>query len=232
MSDDPATPTTSEHDALRRLLDERFSCRAYQSRAVPRRVIETLLETAQRTASWCNSQAWQVDVTSGAATERFREVLYATAKTQPMKSDIPEPSEYRGVYQDRRRAAGYGLYASLGIARDDRERRHEQLLENFRLFGAPHVAVIHSDAALGPYGYVDCGGYVANFLLAAQSLGIAAIPQAAIAMYSGVVRGFFQIPDDRVIVCGISFGYADAEHPVNRFRTEREQLDRVARFHV
>jgi hypothetical protein len=27
------------------------------------------------------------------------------------------------------------------------------------------------------------------------------------------------------VVCAISFGYADVEHPVNRFRTERASLD-------
>ncbi len=56
------------------------------------------------------------------------------------------------------------------------------MLENYRFFGAPHVAIITSDKALGVYGAVDCGGYVSTLLLAAESLGIAAVPQAAVAM--------------------------------------------------
>ena len=32
-----------------------------------------------------------------------------------MRSGIPEPEEYRGVYRTRWREAGYGLYSSLGI---------------------------------------------------------------------------------------------------------------------
>jgi nitroreductase len=96
-----------------------------------------------------------------------------------------------------------------------------QSAENFRLFGAPHVAVISAPACLGPYALVDVGGYLANLLLAAQSFGLSAIPQAAIAMHSDVVHEALGIPLDRHIVAGVSFGYGDHDHPVNRFRTTR-----------
>jgi nitroreductase len=44
------------------------------------------------------------------------------------------------------------------------------------------------------------------------------------------VRGFFGLDEDRLVVCGISFGYADAAHPANRFRTARAALEDVATF--
>src|SRR5207253_4078739 len=56
-----------------------------------------------------------------------------------------------------------------------------QALENYNFFGAPHVAVIHTDEALGIYGAIDCGAYVGNFTLAAQALGLGTIAQAALA---------------------------------------------------
>jgi len=46
-----------------------------------------------------------------------------------------------------------------------------QALENFNFFGAPHVAIVHTDEALGVYGAIDCGGYVTSFMLAAQARG-------------------------------------------------------------
>ena len=49
------------------------------------------------------------------------------------------------------------------------------------MFGAPHVAIVTSDEALGVYGAVDCGAYVSNFMLAAHSLGVGSIAQAALA---------------------------------------------------
>jgi len=116
----------------------------------------------------------------------------------------------------------------VGIAHGDREASGRQTLENFRLFGAPHAAVITSDRDLGVYGAVDCGSYVANFMTAAQCFGVDTIAQAAIAMQSQAVREFFSIPDDRRIVCGISFGYGDRKHPANGFRTRRDGIDEIA----
>ncbi|AGI24832.1 nitroreductase [Pseudomonas sp. ATCC 13867] len=97
-------------------------------------------------------------------------------------------------------------------------------MENFRFFGAPHVAMITTDQALGVYGAVDCGAYVANFLLAAASLGVATIPQAALAVRPQRVRDYFGLSSDRLVVCGISLGYAEPSHPANSFRTTRADI--------
>ncbi|MFD3809803.1 nitroreductase [Rhodococcus sp. NPDC058639] len=216
---------TSSADVLSNLLDSRYSCRAFLSKQVPRDDIEGMLGMAQRTASWCNSQPWRVHLTSGAATDRLRDAVYTQAASGALDPDIPGPAEYRGEYAERRRNAGYALYNALGIARDDYARRGEQMLENFRFFGAPHVAVVSTDKALGVYGAVDCGGYVSNLLLAAESLGIAAVPQAAVPMASAALHRELGIGDDRDIVCAVSFGYADEAHPANTCRTDRAALD-------
>lgn len=222
---------TAPIDTLETLLASRYSCRAYKTEQVPRAIIDRILNAAQKTASWCNSQPWQVTVTSGEATRKFRDVLYPVAASgAPNSGDFPFPREYRGVYLDRRRESGFQLYNTLGIARGDKAAYAEQALQNFNFFGAPHVAIITSDEALGVYGAVDCGGYVNNFMLAAQALGLATVPQAALAFHSAVVRKHFGMSDDRRVVCGISFGYPDREHKVNSYRTNRAQLDDVATF--
>lgn len=213
---------------LRELLDERFSCRAFRPDPVPRPVQERLLALAQRTASWCNSQPWQVHIVGGRATERFRALMQAPAVPDEPGPDFAWPQAYQGVYQERRRECAMALYDSVGITRGDREASAAQTRENFRFFGAPHVAMITSDASLGVYGAVDCGGFVANFLLAATSLGVATVPQAALASRPQRVRDFFGLSPDRLVVCGISFGYADGTHPANGFRTTRASLGAVA----
>lgn len=225
--------TERDDDVLQRLLEGRYSCRAFQSRPVPQSMIERLLFLAQKTPSWCNTQPWHLHITSGAATERFRTAMYDFMATKPEpKSDLPVPREYRGISLARRRECGAALYDSVGIARGDKEAYARQSMENFRLFGAPHVAIMTTDEPLGVYGAVDCGAYVSSFVLAAQSLGLATIPQAALAIYGGeFVRNYFKIAEDRLLVCGISFGYADTEHPVNRFRTTRARFDEAATFY-
>lgn len=209
------------------LLAERFSCRGFRPDPVPRAIIEAILALAQRTPSWCNSQPWQVTVTAGAATEKLRAGLLASVAAGVNAPDLPYPREYRGVYLERRRECGFQLYASVGVTRGDKAAGERQALENFRLFGAPHAAIVTSEEALGVYGAVDCGAYVNNFMLAARRHGVASIAQAALARQAPFLREHFGIPAGRIVVCGISFGYEDPDHPANRFRTTRAEVRAV-----
>lgn len=217
---------------LEQLLGERFSCRAFLPEPVPRATIERILRAAQKTASWCNSQPWRIEIASGAAARDFRDVMYAAASSgKPNSGDFPFPREYRGVYLERRRESGFQLYNSLGIPRGDKAAYARQALENFKFFGAPHVAIVHTDEALGVYGAIDCGGYVTSFMLAAQALGVATIPQAALAFHSRLVRDHFGLGEDRKVVCGISFGYPDRAHKANSYRTTRAAITDAVTFH-
>ncbi|MEN9885821.1 MAG: hypothetical protein RL758_399 [Pseudomonadota bacterium] len=72
---------------------------------------------------------------------------------------------------------------------------------------------------------MDCGAWVSSFLLAATSLGLGAIAQAAVASWPVILRAQLPISDDQRVVCGISFGYEDATHPANDFRTHRAPIE-------
>ncbi|MFT4193170.1 nitroreductase [Ottowia sp.] len=220
--------STADVDALRRLVFGRATCRAYLPEPVPEDVIRGIVDVARGTASWCNTQPWDLVVTSGERTERFREALMDQVRRHPEpQTDFPFPDGYQGVCLERRRRSGLQLQEALGIGRGDKDRRDAQSFENFRLFGAPHVAIVTVPQALGTYGAVDAGGFVCAFLLSAQAHGVATTPQAALAMQSRFIRAYFGMPDDRRVVCGISFGYADQAHPVNGYRTERAGVDDI-----
>jgi nitroreductase len=227
----PRYATQDRIGVLEELLNERYSVRAFLPKAVPREIIAHVLNVAQRTASWCNSQPWQVVIASGEAKERFRKLIYAEAAAGAAQdSDFPFPREYKGVYLDRRRESGFQLYNTLGIPRGDKAAYARQALENYNFFGAPHVAIIHTNEPLGVYGAIDCGAYVGNFMLAAQALGLGSIAQAALARHSGLIRRHFNLAADRCVVCGISFGYADHAHKVNGYRTSRAALADTVTF--
>lgn len=223
-------PASTRANSFEQVLDARYSCRGYLADPVGRETINRILHLAQRTPSWCNAQPWQVIVTSATATERLRQALQSPQATAETASDIAPPVDYRGVYKDRRRECGFQLYDSVGIAHDDRQSSMRQALENFKFFGAPHVAIITTETLLGTYGAVDCGAYVNNFMLAARSLGVASIAQAALAMRSKFLHEWFEIPAERQVVCGISFGYEDPAHPANGFRTTRASMEQVVQW--
>ena len=218
------------YDNLRLLLNSRYSCRAYKKQEVSEKDIREIISTASRVPTWCNAQPWEVLVTRGEATEKLSQLLIESTKTQQINPDFNWPTQYVGQYAQRRRQCGYQLYESIGIQKEDKKRRKEQMMLNYKFFGAPHVAIITSESDLGPYGSMDCGGFIAAFTIVAQAKGIATIAQASITGYAQTIRKYFQIPKNRLIQTAISFGYSDDLHPVNHFRTEREKSEKVVKI--
>ncbi|ALX06199.1 nitroreductase [Aeromicrobium erythreum] len=212
-------------DVLEGLLADRWSCRGYTDEQVDTATIERLLAAAQRTPSWCNTQPWHVVVTAGGETERLKQAMADDERFGP---DLEFPPSYEGVYAERRRESGWQLYEAVGVVKGDRAGSAAQTMRNFEFFGAPHVAIVTTAKSLSVYGAVDCGLYVQSFLLAAQALGLGACAQAALAMRSELLREWFELDDDRQVVCGISFGHPDPDHPTASYRTTRAPLDQAA----
>jgi nitroreductase len=220
-----ASSTVDRAELLLQLATERYSCRGFLPEPLPRATIDRIFGIAQRCPSWCNSQAWQLTVGSAEATDRVRSALLAHvqqgAKPTP---DLDWPREYRGVYLARRRECGFQLYAATGVARGDVQAAERQRLENFRFFGAPHVAIVTTEEPLGTYGAIDCGAYVAVFMLAARACGVASIAMASLGAYPDFWRRHFELDPQRKVVCGLAFGLEEPAHPANRFRTPRAAL--------
>lgn len=221
-------PVPDEFATLLTILDRRRSCRGFLPRRVDLGTVKRLLLAAQQTPSWSNVQPWQVVVVSGDALDHLRRDMRES--TQPVGPDLAFPSSYEGVYQERRRSSGWQLYGAMGVQRGGREQSRAEGARNFDFFGAPHAAFITTERSLGVYGVLDCGLYVQSFLLAAQALGIDTISQAALATRAAFLRSWLDLPDNRVVVCGVSFGYADPDHPSRSFVTDRAELSEVATF--
>lgn len=218
----------TDFEALERTLTNRRSCRGYTDEQVPRNVIEQILAAAQHTASWCNTQPWQLVITSGEATVKLRDALITSS--EGTGTDFDFPAAYTGVFDERRKDVGWQLYDAVGVKKGDREASGREMLRNFEFFGAPHVAILTTEADLGVYGAIDCGLYVDSFLLAAESLGVGTCAQAALAMRSPLLRDWFGLPDTRQVICGIAFGYPDHEHPSAKFMSRRAPITDAVTF--
>ena len=217
-------------DNFNQLLDNRYSCRAFSNKTVDEDMINKIIQSAQKVPSWCNSQPWEIDLLKPDTMRLLSEKLLEHYETTDWEdADIDFPKKYRGILKIRRAICGSQLYRSLGIGRDDKESYKEAFLNNYRFFGAPNVAIITTPKDLGAYGALDCGSFVTAFTLAATSLGIASIPQAAIAGRSAIVREVLNISEERNILCAISFGY-EVDLPVNRFRTERASFKEFVKW--
>lgn len=224
LSPHHALPLSQLHD----LMVSRHSCRAFLPEPLPRDLIAAMLTTAQRTASWSNTQPWWLHVVSGAPLEALRRDFWDRAGSAiPRAPEIEWPREHTGKHQERRRECGWGLYAAVGIQKGDRAASAAQARENFRFFGAPHVVLVTCEKSLGPSGIMDCGAWVYAFLLAAEAAGVGAVAQAALAGHPDIWRKHLSIPASRLILCGVSFGHEDRTHAANAFRTTRAPIAEV-----
>src|SRR6056297_529827 len=120
---------TNAYDTLHTILDARRSCRAFLPDPVATDMTEQIIRSAGQAPSWCNAQPWQVTVTRGAETDRFRSALLDAVGNDTPAPDLPWPDSYPGAHGARRRECGLQLYEAVGIARNDRAARAEQRSE-------------------------------------------------------------------------------------------------------
>ena len=130
----------------------------------------------------------------------------------------------------RRRKIGWDLYGLLGIAKGEKDKMHTQHRRNFMFFDAPVGLVFTIDRALQIGSWLDYGMFLQNIMVAARGLGLHTCPQAAFANYHVLIREQLGIPEDEVVICGMSLGTADAEAIENTLVTEREPVEGFATF--
>lgn len=138
--------------------------------------------------------------------------------------DFEHMPSFAGVYRERQVACAAELYGNMGIARDDRVGRMKATLRNFELFDAPHVAFIGMEKTFGVTVALDVGMYIQSLMLAMTAYGISSCAQGSMRYYPDDVREIFSEPETTGILCGISFGYEDAEVAANKTRVGRSPL--------
>lgn len=214
-------------------ITSRRSVRAFRDRPVPRETVERILRVAARAPSGTNMQPWRVWVVTGAAKQRLSAAIHHARETgsdQHVQEYRYYPPDWREPYIGRRRKIGWDLYGLLGIARGEKERMHEQHGRNFEFFDAPVGMIFTIDRDLEIGSWLDFGMFLQNIMLAARDHGLHTCPQAAFAPYHAVIREVLSVPDDQVVICGMSLGYEDETAPENQLRTERVEVAEFARF--
>jgi hypothetical protein len=88
----------------------------------------------------------------------------------------------------RRRATGFGLYDALGIARDDKAARSEQMLRNFRFFDAPVGLFITFSRRMSVGTFMDVGMFIENILIGARGEGLHTCGQVAWCSHHKMIR--------------------------------------------
>ena len=92
---------------------------------------------------------------------------------------------------------------------------------NYVFFDAPVGLIFVIDRKLEIGSWLDYGMFLQSFMLAAREAGMESCAQAAFCSYYDSVMPILGAPDEQMLVCGMSLGYADPDALVNSYRTER-----------
>jgi nitroreductase len=194
-------------------------------RPVPRQLLLEACALAQHAPSNCNVQPWRVFLASGARRDRLVRALAQAIEQR--ERPLPEDpiDSFFGPYQRLQFACAAELYGKMGVARGDVAARKRAMLLNYRLFEAPHVAVVCMAREFQRGVALDVGIWLQTFMLALWSRGVATCAQASLRNYPQVIRAELLIPDGLTILCGVSIGYEDPAVPANETRQGREPVE-------
>ncbi|MFG2222681.1 nitroreductase [Streptomyces sp. NPDC048644] len=213
------------------LIRGRRAIRAFRPDPVPQETLRAVFSLAGAAPSNSNTQPWHAEVVSGAARDRLSADLLAAHAAEHRTPDFPYREDmYGDLHQKRRSAAGAAMYDALGIHRTDQTARAAYDAESLNFYGAPHVALLFLPATAEVRMAADIGMYSQTLLLALTAYGIASCPQGLLSFYADTVRSSLGVAEDRKLLLGVSFGYADPSAPVNGITIPRADLSETTRF--
>lgn len=213
-------------------LKTRITCRAFLDKPVPEATVKQILEEAKYAPSGGNLQPWHAHVITGDRLREFLAIVAEKQKTNPFGDGDTEydiyPKGLTDPYKARRFKCGEDMYATIGVPREDKERRMKQFMRNFNFFDAPVAMFFTIDRQMGLGQWSDLGMFIQSLMLVAREHGLHTAPQEAWAIWHKTVSEFLGMPEELMLFCGLGLGYMDESAPINHLRTDRAPLEEFA----
>ncbi|MDC0014815.1 nitroreductase [Gammaproteobacteria bacterium] len=207
----------------------RRSIRAFTPQPINNKVIKDLLALAARSPSGGNLQPWKIYVVNNQSMKKFIEFQDNWDQPETPGYDI-YPSGLTEPYRTSRYQLGEAMYELLGIPREDKDARLQQVMRNFEFFGAPAAIFCFVDKQMGPPQWSDLGMFLQTFMLLAQEAGIDTCAQEAWAMKNDSVSKFVGSDKNDILFCGLALGYKDEDAVINQLSSERRPIEQWAKF--
>jgi nitroreductase len=223
---------------LLKAIDARKSIRAFKPEPVPKNVLMEILRIATRAPSSVNSQPWEFFIAQGEPLKALKRTSLEEYRLG--KPPVPElgmgPSKgvapkLGGVFKDRQVELAKQIFKLVGIEKGDRQGIEAWNESMVQFYEAPTIIVIVIDRILqSKWPIVDVGLVTGYIALAAQAHDLGTCVMRAIVDYPEQVRKFVGIPDSKFIVIGVAIGYPEWDRPINKLRTNREEIENIVTF--
>jgi nitroreductase len=209
-------------------IKNRMSIRAFKPEKVPKELLMEVVDIAKWSPSYKNSQPWEVIILSGAKKEALSKMMVELLeKGVEPTPDLPTPQFWPPAEEARINHLYKTRSEATGIDLKDPEVVRKSKLANFNFYYAPHAVYLFQDSSLTLWSLFDMALFAQSLMLAAHAKGLGTVPQAFATDYAEQIKNFLSIPETKRLVIGISIGYPDLESPINKFRTDRVETEKL-----
>ncbi|MEL6184574.1 MAG: nitroreductase, partial [Myxococcota bacterium] len=170
---------------------------------------------------------------AGEARRKLSELAATTLMSNPAGEAEEHPiypAKLWEPYRSRRFKIGEDMYALLGISREDKPSRLQWVARNYDFFGAPVGLFFVIDRGMGHGQWAHLGMFMQSVALAATARGLGTCMQESWGMVRKTLHGHFGLAEQEVLYCGMALGHPDPDAPVNRLRSDREEVEAFAHF--
>ena len=214
---------------LTEIINSRKSIRAYLDKSVDNELIKEMLKKASKAPSGGNLQPWKIYIINSNSMNKFLNFQ----KNWRGNEEIPYPiypEKLKEPYRTSRYEVGEKMYSLLGISREDKIGRANQMLKNFEFFGAPAGLFCFVDKQMGLPQWSDLGMFLQTFMLLAVDQNLDTCAQESWSLKQNCVKSFLDVSDEYMLFCGMAIGYGDKANKVNELQTSRRPIDDWATF--
>jgi len=213
---------------LLKVIKERKSIRAFKPDPIPKERIEEILKLTIHAPSAINLQPWEFVVVTGEEKERLgRRLIKAYREKQISCSPgnvKPLPKTY-GKRGAKTLELMKPFFEEMGVNID------QYINEgSCNFYGAPVAILICLDDSFPKARMVDVGIALGYLILAAHEFGLWTCPIGLIIAYEDEIKDLLNIPENKHVVIGVALGYPDSNIPINRFKSQRDNLEKFIRW--
>lgn len=206
------------------IIQNRRSIRYFTDQQIPVETLTEIVQEAQRTPSWANSQPWRIRIATGETLENIK-AEHFSASTEGMRGQPDFSTMHRESWdrKSRRNMGGWNsdLQTYLG-----NQFGPEYSNAQRDLFNAAAIVYLGIPREFSLWSVFDLGALSQTLMYSAVDRGIGTMSAYETVKYPHIVRKWMDVPDDEAVAMGIALGYPD-ERLINGFITTREPLENM-----
>lgn len=209
-------------------LNYRQSIRIFKDKAIPEDDLRDIVQLAEKTPSWTNSQPWRVHIATGESLQKIKEDhLRHYELGIHGKPDFPYAP--RDSWDQLSQLNSFKWSSELGtfLGEDGEQMGYS----NTHLFDAAAIVYLTLPKKGSMWSVYDLGAFGQTLALAAADKRIDSVVAYEFIKYPDSLRKILGVSNDTNFVMGIGLGYRDNKYKINKFRSSRDKVDEILNIH-